>query len=786
MPKKSNAIVSVDQVLPEELFLIPVRYRPVFPGMVTPLVIAEGHLATSIESISKKNGYVGLVLQREDQVSGITPNNLYKVGTVVKILKKIQLPDGGLHLLVNTLERFVIKKIFYSKSNVLAKVHYKQDIVNEKDKEIIALTRAALASAREMMNENALFTEEMKVTLVNVDDPGKIGDFICSILNLEKTEFQTILETFDVRKRLEKTLHFLGRELDLTKLQKKIQGKINEKMEQQQKDYYLREQLRAIRSELGSTDKEKDGDYYRQKLETLTMPPEAKEKSLEECNKLDYVDPSSHEYGIIRSYLDTVLELPWKDPEFEDIDIEKARKILNRDHFGLEDVKDRIIEYLAVRKLKQNEKGSILCLVGPPGVGKTSLGKSVAQAMNKAFYRFSLGGMRDEAEIKGHRKTYVGAMPGKIIQALKVVKKKNPVVMLDEIDKLGISFQGDPASALLEVLDPQQNIDFRDHFLDMPFDLSYITFITTANTTETIPSPLLDRMEVISLSGYILEEKVKIARKYVIPRIRNEFGIKKEAPNFSAKALEKLIDSYSREAGIRSLEKLIRKTYRKIAVKIVEKKPLLNKIEIDDLKELVGPPVFSREEESVISSFGCSLGLAYTTLGGATLMIESTSLPGKGRLKVTGQLGKVMTESVDIAMSYIRSFTQDDEFFRKHDIHIHVPDGATPKDGPSAGITIATALLSLYKKEIIRQGFAMTGELRLTGQILPIGGLKEKTIAARRIGIKNLIFPFENKKDWEELAAYLKKGMKVYPVEHFSEVELLLFSSKRADKNKRK
>ncbi|MCB1145938.1 MAG: endopeptidase La [Leptospiraceae bacterium] len=786
MEKEQNVIVSVDQILPDDLFIIPIRYRPVFPGMVTPLVIAQGHLAEAIENISKSTGYIGLVMQEDDSATEIEPDKLFKVGTVVKILKKIQLPDGGLHLLVNTLQRFTIKKYLYSKPNVLAKVEYVPDKVERNDKEIITLTRAALAQAREMMTENPLFTEEMKVTLINVDDPGKIADFICSILNLEKKEYQQILETFDIRTRLEKTLHFLARELELLKLQKKIQGKINDKIEQQQRDYYLREQMRAIRSELGSSEKEKDGDYYRQKLEAIALPEEAKEKSLEECEKLDYVDPSSHEYGIIRNYLDTVLELPWENPGFEDIDIDAARNILNREHFGLEDVKERIIEHLAVKKLRKNEKGSIICLVGPPGVGKTSLGKSVAKAMKKNFYRFSLGGMRDEAEIKGHRRTYVGAMPGKIIQALKVVKSKNPVLMLDEIDKLGISFQGDPASALLEVLDPQQNSDFRDHFLDLPFDLSFITFITTANTVESIPGPLLDRMEVIQLSGYILEEKMKIAQKYVIPKIKKEYGLEKAAPKFSTNALRHLVDSYSREAGVRSLEKLIRKIYRKIAVQIVEKKKKLKEITPENLKELVGPPVFSREEESKVFSYGCAIGLAYTSMGGATLMVECRATPGRGRVKITGQLGKVMTESVEIALSFVRGMLDDEKFFTRNDLHVHVPDGATPKDGPSAGITISTAILSLYRKQVIKQGFAMTGEIRLTGQVLPIGGLKEKTIAARRIGIKNLIFPYENQKDWEELPDFLKKGMKVYPVKNFSEVEKLLFTAKNADTKKRK
>ncbi|MDH5716390.1 MAG: endopeptidase La [Spirochaetia bacterium] len=779
MDEDSKIIVTVDQILPEELFIIPIRFRPVFPGMITPLVISPGPLVKAVERIMKQVQFAGLILQKDDSRRGLDTDNMYKVGTAVKIIKKVNLPDGGLHLLINTLSRFVIKEFKAIRPYPIALVDYKREklSISQKDKEMAALTRAVLTNAKEMAAQNTFFTEEMKLTLVNVDEPGKIADFVASMLNLEKEEYQEMLETFDIKSRLEKTLQFIAREMDLIKLQKKIQGQINEKIDHQQKEYYLREQLKAIRSELGiDKSTEKDADYYRARLEKIKLSEEVKEKALEEVEKLEYVNSNSSEYGVIRNYLDTILELPWETAKFESVDIKKARMILNKDHYGLEDVKERIIEYLAVRQLRKSEKGSIICLVGPPGVGKTSVGKSIARAMNKKFFRFSLGGMRDEAEIKGHRRTYVGAMPGKVIQALKVVKSKNLVLMLDEIDKLGVSFQGDPASALLEVLDPEQNSTFRDHFLDLPFDLSQIIFITTANALDTIPGPLLDRMELIRLAGYILEEKIKIAQRYIIPRAIEEMGLnKKAAPKINISGLKTVIDGYSREAGVRSMEKNIKKIYRKAATAVIEEKKFPKEISEKNLKEILGPLRFVTSEEAKIRYPGNAIGLAWTSLGGATLTIESRSTPGRGRFKLTGQLGKVMNESAEIALTYVKSLIQDEKFWARNDIHIHVPDGATPKDGPSAGITITTALLSLYRKKIIKQGFGMTGEIRLTGQVLPIGGLKEKVIAARRIGLRKVIFPKENLKDWDEIHDALKQGMKIFPVEHYSEVQKLLF-----------
>lgn len=775
---KEPLIVPINQLLPPELFILPVRHRPVFPGMVTPLVIAEGRLAEAIENVHKQNQYLGLVLQHDDTSSEVGPDQLYRVGTAAKILKRINLPEGGMHLLVNSLERFTIQSFLHSTTQMLARVQYQIEPTEVRDKELIALMRSVLNQAKEMMAENPYFTEEMKLTLINVEEPGKIADFVSSVLNLKREEFQEILETFDVRRRLERVLQFLARELDLVKLQRKIQGKVNQGVEHNQREYYLREQLKAIKSELrGPETRDKDGDYYRQKIEAAKLPPEASERALDECGKLDYIEPSSHEYTVIRNYLDTILDLPWNVQAVDDIDLAYARQVLNRDHFGLEDVKTRILEYLAVRRLKADVKGSIICLVGPPGVGKTSLGKSIAAAMKKKFYRFSLGGMRDEAEIKGHRRTYIGAMPGKLIQGLKTTKAKDMVLMLDEIDKLGRSYHGDPASALLEVLDPAQNSEFRDHFLDLPFDLSQITFITTANSLDTVSEPLLDRMEIIRLPGYILEEKLQIAKKYLVGRAIADSGLtKKNAPLISPAGLRFLIDGYAREAGVRRLEREIQKLYRKAAAALVEKKPFAKALTPKEIPQYLGKPVFTRADELTSLAVGSAIGLAYTAMGGATLTIESRKFPGRGKVKFTGQIGKVMSESAEIAVSFARSLEKDDRFWSKHDIHIHVPDGATPKDGPSAGITITTALLSLLRDQKIQPGFAMTGEIRLSGDVLPIGGLREKIVAARRVGIRQVIFPYDNLRDYEELPVELKKGLKIFAVKHYSEIEQLLFT----------
>jgi ATP-dependent Lon protease len=630
------------------------------------------------------------------------------------------------------------------------------------------------------------FSEEMRLNMVNIDQPGKIADFVTSILNIDRREQQDVLETIDVHARLEKVLIFIKKEQELLRIQKRIQNQINEKIEKSQREYFLKEELKAIKQELGMPTDAKSSEVtrFREAIEELPLPDEARRQVEQELEKFQLMEPNSPEFSVTRNYLDTIVELPWADPEAREIDLAKAEKILDTDHYGLEDVKERIVEFLAVRKLRGDNRGSIICLVGPPGVGKTSIGKSVARALGKEFFRFSVGGMRDEAEIKGHRRTYIGAMPGKVIQGLKVVGAKDPVFMIDEIDKLGASFQGDPSSALLEVLDPEQNVNFRDHYLDLPFDISSILFIATANTLDRIPAPLLDRMEVIRLSGYIDEEKIAIARRYLIPRSAERAGLKKNAVRYDKRALRAIANDYAREAGMRRYEQMLDKVHRKIARDQVTSAdaPAQYRITETELETYLGKPLFPEEVTKKITRPGMTIGLAWTPYGGDTLVIEAIANVGSKSFKLTGQMGDVMQESAGIAYSYVRSIAGDygvaAEFFEKHEIHIHIPAGATPKDGPSAGITMATTLLSLARGKAIKQRVAMTGELSLVGQVLPIGGLKEKTIAARRNNIKTVIIPAANEKDLAEIPDHVKRGITFYPVSRVEEVFTIAFGER--------
>jgi ATP-dependent Lon protease len=609
-----------------------------------------------------------------------------------------------------------------------------------------------------------------------LDDPGRLADFSASLTTAEGHELQKVLAEFDVRRRIDRTLVLVKREVELSKLQQKITKQIEEKMSAHQREFFLREQLKAIKKELGL---EKEGkvseiERFQERLTSRKLNAEAAQVVEEEMEKLKILEPMSPEYTVTRNYLDWLTVLPWGVTSQDSYDLQEARRILDRDHHGLEDVKQRIIEFLAVGKMKGDIAGSILCLVGPPGVGKTSVGMSIASALGRRFYRFSLGGMRDEAEIKGHRRTYIGALPGKFIQALKTAGTSNPVIMLDEIDKIGASFHGDPASALLEVLDPEQNTAFRDHYLDVPFDLSNVLFVTTANQLDTIPSPLLDRMEVIRLSGYILEEKTEIARRYLIPKALRQHGLSEGQVVVQRQALVKIIESYAREAGVRSLEKHIRKIMRKAALEFSERSKKRLVVTQRNVESLLGKPVFT-EEELLDARPGVVTGLAWTSLGGATLQIEATAVATAQKgFKQTGQLGEVMVESSHIAYSYVmahlRELGAESDYFDKHFVHLHVPAGATPKDGPSAGITMATALISMISGRRVQKDLAMTGELTLTGRVLPIGGVKEKVIAARRTGLSTLIFPEGNRKDVEELPEYLREGVAFRFARDFTQV----------------
>lgn len=774
---QEKAIISTEQTLPNKLDLIPLSGRPIFPGIFTPLMINAPEDIKVVEEAYEKSGYIGIVMLQND-VDGPKISDLYKIGTVARIIKKVIMPDGGLNVFISTLKRFKIRKTLHASSPIAAAVEYLDD--EEGDTfEVKALTRALVSEMKEVSENNPLFSEEMRLNMVNIDNPGKIADFIASILNVDKEDQQRILECTNIRQRMEKVLVFIKKEQELLRVQKKIQAEINEKVEKNQREYFLREELKSIQEELGENAEGNATDYqkFKKKIEELHFTGEIKESVDSELTKFSLLDPNSAEYIGTRNFLELVTQLPWGAPVPDDYDIARAKKILEKDHFGLDDVKKRIIEYLAVRKLKKDSKGSILILVGPPGVGKTSIGKSIANAMNKPFYRFSVGGIHDEAEIRGHRRTYIGAMPGKIIQGLKITKSNTPVFMIDEVDKMSNSHNGDPASALLEVLDPEQNVSFRDNYLDLPFDVSNVFFILTANTLDSIPGPLLDRAEIIQLSGYIDQEKLEIAKKYLIPKSLEKNGLDKKQVKYTNGALLEIAQEYAREAGVRNYEKSLDKIHRKIVLELLEEEIENTVITLDsgDLFKYLGKPVFDESQIKKASVAGTAIGLAWTSMGGDTLLIESTSFAGKGGLVLTGQMGDVMKESSQIAFNWARKYViekkiKKPDWFDKNIVHLHIPEGATPKDGPSAGITMATTFISLLKGKTIKPNLAMTGELSLTGQVLPIGGLREKTVAAKRNKIKTIIIPKANERDLEDIPENVKKGIKFIPVSRVEEV----------------
>ena len=806
--KEDNSIIATDQILPNKLTLIPLQGRPVFPGIFTPLMITSNDDVKVAESAFEKDGFVGIVMLK-NEAENPTVADLHRVGTVARIIKKINLPDGGINIFVSTIKRFKIRKTLHSQAPMAAAVEYLEEEENDTF-EVKALTRALISEMKEVSENNPLFSDEMRLNMVNIDNPGKIADFIASILNTDKDDQQKILETVNVRQRMEQVLVFIKREQELLRVQKKISQDINERVDKNQREYFLREELKAIQDELGETAEGNATDYqkFKTKIDELKFEGEIKETVESELEKFKLMDPNSSEFIGTRNFLELVVNLPWHEEIKEDYDLGRAKKILENDHFGLDDVKKRILEYLAVRKMKKDAKGSIMLLVGPPGVGKTSVGKSIANAMNKPFYRFSVGGMRDEAEIKGHRRTYIGAMPGKIIQGLKITKSSSPVFLIDEVDKMGSSHNGDPASALLEVLDPEQNVNFRDNYLDLPFDVSNVFFILTANTLDSIPGPLLDRAEVIQLSGYIDQEKLEIAKKYLIPKNLAKNGLKKNQVKYTKDALLTIAEEYARESGVRNYEKSIDKIHRKIVTELITQSELKKSefeigedlpeegkarltserdaavqavldtpytIDSGDLFKYLGKPVFDESEIKAAKVPGTAIGLAWTSMGGDTLLIESTYFAGKGGLVLTGQMGDVMKESSQIAFNWARKFVLDRkakkaDWFDKNIIHLHIPEGATPKDGPSAGITMATTFVSLFMNKKIKPNLAMTGELSLTGQVLPIGGLREKTVAAKRNKIKTIIIPKANERDLEEIPENVKKGIKFIPVSDVHEV----------------
>jgi ATP-dependent Lon protease len=790
---------------PKTIHIFPLLRRPFFPGMAAPLMIEPGPFYEVLKQIAKsEHKCIGLLLSKreEGEIHQMGFKDLYRIGILARILRIIPMEKGGAQIILNMEKRFEVIKETEDPKTLKANVLYHEDSP-VLDDTLKAYAISIISTIKELLKLNPLFKEELQIFLSHSDftEPGKIADFAVALTTATREELQDVLEAFDVAQRIEKALVLLKKELDLSKLQQNINQKIETTITKGQKDFFLREQLKTIKRELGieKDDKALDREKYEARLKERKVPSDVKAVITEEMDKLSVLEPLSAEYAVARGYLDWLTIIPWGIYSKECHDLKLADKILQQDHYGLEDIKQRILEFISVGKLAGGLKGSIICIVGPPGVGKTSVGKSIARALNRQFYRFSVGGMRDEAEIKGHRRTYIGAMPGKLIQALKYCKTMNPVIMLDEVDKIGNSYHGDPASALLEVLDPEQNRDFLDHYLDVRCDLSDVLFIVTANVLDTIPEPLKDRMDVMRLSGYIMEEKVEIAKKYLIPRHRKMMGLKATDVAFSKEGIRGIINGYAREAGVRGLENNIKKILRKLALQIVrerfpskikkkEKKSKSKEETLDNsrkigtssLEKFLGKPIFISDRFYEITPIGVATGLAWTALGGATLYIETIKIAGdKTEMKLTGQAGSVMKESSEIAWSYLHStinkYAAGFTFFEKSQVHMHIPEGATPKDGPSAGITMVTAMLSLLTATPVLRDLGMTGEITLTGRVLPIGGVKEKLVAARRSGLKAVIFPKENLRDYLELPQYVKEGIEIYFVENYEEVFKIAF-----------
>jgi ATP-dependent Lon protease len=767
---------------PQVLFVLPQDDLVLFPGMMLPVLLPQGAAQSTVEQASSQAQFIGIVRKRPDTDKTGTAA-LHDVGTVAKMLKNVRLPDGNSALVVQGVRRFRVEKWIKETPALIAKVVYLNDLYSVSD-EMEAVWKTTERSAQEFIKLSPHLPDEMGMVLLNIEGPARLSDFIAANFNMKPADRQRLLETLDVKQRLTMVLEFLTRELELIKLGNRIQDEIRSRVEKTQRDYFLREQLKAIRRELGEEKDERvEGmEQYEKRIEQANLPEEAGKRAREELKRLSVLPPEAAEYNVIRNYLDWILSLPWSVSTQENLDINHARRVLDEDHYGLEDVKTRVIEFLAVRQLKPGLKGSILCFSGPPGTGKTSLGKSIARAMGRKFYRFSLGGMRDEAEIKGHRRTYVGAMPGKILQGLKDIGTNNPVIMLDEIDKLGKDWRGDPSSAMLEVLDPEQNSGFLDHYLDIPFDLSKVFFIATANYRDEIPAPLLDRMELLEFRSYIMDEKIHIASKYLVPKQLEANGLKKRQLVFPVPTLRAIIGRYTREAGCRGIEREIAAICRKTATEVVSGHKPQRVVKPGDLERFLGPPKTGEEIAPRISRPGIAVGLAWTPAGGDILLIEASVMKGKGNVKLTGKLGDVMNESAQIAMTWVRAnaaaYGVPDDTFTDRDIHVHFPAGAVPKDGPSAGVAITTALLSLLwegKGRRVKSGVAMTGEMTLRGDVLAVGGIREKVIAARMAGMKTVIIPKWNQKDLKEIPPHILKGLRIIPVSDYGEVVKAVF-----------
>ena len=773
MSKGSGVSKGFKYEIPEKLPVLPVRNIVLFPMTSMPMMIGRQKSIKLIDDVLVTNRFVAIVAQKDPEIEDPKESDLYDVGCAGIVLKMMKFPDGQMRTLIQGISRIKIEEFLESEPYFTARISQIKESFNpepDAQNEIITVKKKFSILA----DHSPVIQKDLVNTVIASEDPGFITDVVALNLNLKLQELQEFLAEGNINKRLNRVLEHLEREVEMLELGNKIQDNVRQQIDKSQREYYLREQLKAIKKELGDDEGERDIQELREKLSKLNLPEEVRKEAERELARMEKMHPESAEYTVSRTYLDWICELPWNISTRDNLDIENVKKILDEDHYGLDKVKDRIIEYLAVRKLKDDMKGPILCFVGPPGVGKTSLGRSIARAMGRKFERLSLGGIRDEAEIRGHRRTYVGALPGRIIRALRKVGSNNPVIMLDEVDKLGMDFRGDPASALLEVLDPEQNNTFTDHYLDVPFDLSKVLFITTANLIDPIPPPLLDRMEVIEIPGYILEEKHMIARRHLIPKQIRENGLSQDLIEFEDSGIYKIIESYTREAGVRNLERVIATICRKVARNVAMGKGSKEIVDEKKVVELLGPEKHFSEIVERTNIPGVAIGLAWTPVGGEILFIEATRMKGSRGFTLTGKLGEVMSESAQAALAYIRSnakrFGIDEDFFQKGDIHVHIPAGAIPKDGPSAGITIATAIVSLLTHKLVRSDTAMTGEITLRGKVLPVGGIKEKVLAAARTGITRIILPKYNESDLADIPENIRSKLTFIPVSTIDEV----------------
>ena len=770
-----NADIQQSVEIPKKLPLLPIRDIVVFPYMVLPLFVGREMSIKAIEVALEGNRMIFLTSQKDISVENPTPSDLYSMGTVGVIMRMLKLPDGRIKILVQGVARAKTVKFFQKEPFYQVEIKTFPEAPAPVNLETEALMRNVKEQLERLVSFGKVILPDIMVVIENVDDPGKLADLAVANMGLKVEQAQDILEITDPVQRIKRINDALSKEIELLSMQQKIQADVRGEIDKTQREYFLREQLKAIQRELGETDdRSEDIRELRDKLKEAKMPDKASKEADKQLRRLERMHPDAAEASMTRTYIEWLAELPWSKTTKDNLDLKAAYKVLEEDHYDLEKIKERIIEYLSVRKLKEKMKGPILCFVGPPGVGKTSLGKSIARSLGREFVRISLGGIRDEAEIRGHRRTYVGALPGRIIQGIKTAGYNNPVFMLDEIDKIGADFRGDPAAALLEVLDPEQNNSFSDHYIAMPFDLSNVMFITTANMTDPIPSPLKDRMEILHLSGYTEQEKLGIAKSYLIPRQLKEHGITEKQIDIPDKTLLEIIAQYTREAGVRNLEREIGHLCRKVARKVAEGESGLFTITLTNLHKYLGVPKYLPEVEREKDEIGVVTGLAWTETGGDILYVEATTMRGKGTLQLTGHLGDVMKESAHAALTYVRSRARSlgikDDMFGKTDVHIHVPAGAIPKDGPSAGVTMATALASVFTNVPVRKDLAMTGEVTLRGRVLPIGGLKEKTLAARRAGIKTIILPKQNEKDLDDIPKNVRRDMKFIFVETMDEV----------------